>query len=194
MKSVRIILFLVITSSLCTLLLAGAQLGYEKASAVFNVRLYGTILELFSIEAAEDDIEKVFLENFETRTIGSTVYYISKTVEKGSVVFKTIGAGLWSQIELLLAFSPDFEKMYGLRVISQAETPGLGARITEMEFLERFRGVEVRPELKVVKFASRPNEVDAITGASVTSRSVEKIINRGVIEMDQAFGRDEGEE
>ncbi|MBU8920522.1 MAG: FMN-binding protein [Bacteroidales bacterium] len=194
MKNVKIILFLVITSTLCTLLLAGAQLGYEKASTVFNVRLYGTILELFGIEAAEDDIEKVFLENFEIRTVGSTVYYISRTVEKGAVVFKTIGAGLWSQIELLLAFSPGFEKMYGLRVISQAETPGLGGRITEIEFLERFRGVEVRPELKVVKFASRPNEVDAITGASVTSRSVEKIINRGVIEMDKAFGKGEGEE
>lgn len=194
MKSFKIIIFLVITSTLCTLLLAGAQFGYEKASAIFNVRLYGTILELFGIEAAEEETEKVFLENFEIRTIGSTVYYISTNVEKGAVVFKAIGAGLWSQVELLLAFSPDFEKMYGLRVISQAETPGLGARITEIEFLERFRGVEIRPELKVVKFASRPNEVDAITGASVTSRSVEKIINRGVVEMDQAFGRSEEEE
>jgi RnfABCDGE-type electron transport complex G subunit len=191
MKSARIIIFLVITSTLCTLLLAGAQLGYEKASAIFNVRLYGTILELFGIEAAEEEIEQIFLENFEIRTVGSTVYYISMNVEKGSVVFKAVGAGLWSQIELLLAFSPGFEKMYGLRVISQAETPGLGARITETEFLERFRGVEIRPELKVVKFASRPNEVDAITGASVTSRSVEKIINRGVVDMDQAFGRSE---
>lgn len=187
MKSMRIILFLVVLGSLCTMLLAGAQLGYERASAIFNVRLYATILDLFGIEAAEEEIEQVFSDNFETRTVGATTYYISTRIEKGTVVYKTMGAGLWSQIELLLAVSPGFEKLYGLRVISQAETPGLGGRITEIEFQERFRGVDIRPELRVVKFAAGPNEVDAITGASITSRSIEKIINRSIVEFDQAF-------
>ncbi|HSG27652.1 MAG TPA: FMN-binding protein [Candidatus Krumholzibacterium sp.] len=190
----RIILFLVVTSTICTLLLAGARMGYDKASAVFSVRLYGTILELFGIEAAENEIESVFLDNFETETVGSNVYYISRQKEKGTIVFKTSGAGLWSTIELLLAVSPDLEQLYGLRVISQAETPGLGGRIVELEFQERFRGALVRPGLKVVKFASQPNEVDAITGASITSRSIEKIINSGVADLDRAFGARAGTE
>ena len=190
-KSLKIILFLVVTSSICTLLLAGAQMGYEKASSVFNVRLYATILDLFGIEASQGEVERVFLENFEIRTVGSDIYYVSKVEEKGAVVFKTSGAGLWSTIELLLAVSPGLDSLYGLRVISQAETPGLGGRIMETGFQENFRGVEIRPGISVVKFASRPNEVDAITGASVTSRSVEKIINRGVAKMDRAFGNPE---
>jgi len=47
--------------------------------------------------------------------------------------------------------------------------------------------VEIRPQLEIVKFASQPNEVDAITGASRTSRSLQIIINKGITEMDKAF-------
>ena len=187
MKPVRMILFLLILSTICTLMLSGAQLAYNKAAAVFNVRLYGTILELFGIPAGENEIEEVFAENFETREIGGTVYYISKAKEKGTVVFKTGGAGLWSRIDLLLAVHPDGERLYGLRVIAQAETPGLGGRIAELEFQERFRDAGIRPELRIVKFASAQNEVDAVTGASLTSKSLERIINKAVVEMDKVF-------
>lgn len=187
MKNVRMIIFLLIISSLCTGLLTGAQQAYEKASAVFNVRLYKTILDLFEIPAGEEEITEIFSENFETREIGKRVYYISKTKEAGAVVFKADGPGLWSRIEILLAVYPDFEKLYGMRVLAQAETPGLGGRITELEFQERFSGVEIRPELRIVKFASAANEVDAITGASMTAKSLERIVNRGIREMDQAF-------
>lgn len=187
MKNARMIVFLVVLSSLCTLILTGAQIGYEKASSVFSVRLYRTILDLFDIPAAEGGVEEVFHENFDTAVIGDRTYYISKEKEKGSIVFRTVGAGLWSQIEVLLAVAPGRDSLYGFRVISQAETPGLGGRITEIEFQERFRGVRIRPALRVVKFAAQPNEVDAITGASVTSRSIEKIINSGIAEMDKAF-------
>jgi Na+-transporting NADH:ubiquinone oxidoreductase subunit NqrC len=181
------ILFLVILSTVCTVMLSGAQLAYDRAAAMFNVRLYGVILDLFEIEAPEDMIEQVFMENFDVTTVGNTIYYTSKSKEPGTVVFKAEGPGLWSRIEVLLAVTADGEKLYGMRVLSQAETPGLGGRISEIEFQESFRGVEIRPQLEIVKFASQPNEVDAITGASRTAQSLEKIINNGVAGMDKAF-------
>lgn len=81
----------------------------------------------------------------------------------------------------------NFEKLYGLRVISQAETPGLGGRIAEKQFQERFKDVEVQPSLRIVKFASAPNEVDAVTGASKTSEALEEIINKALEEAAQAL-------
>lgn len=187
MKHWKMILFLVILSTVCTLLLSGGQLAYDKAAAMFNVRLHRVILDMLEIEAAEEMTEQVFMENFDIRTVGNTIYYISKIEEPGTVIFKSEGPGLWSRIEVLLAVTDDHEKLYGLRVLSQAETPGLGGRISEIEFQESFKGVEIRPQLEIVKFASQPNEVDAITGASRTSRSLQKIINKGVAEMDKAF-------
>ena len=187
MKHWKMILFLIILSTACTMMLSGAQLAYDRAAAMFNVRLYGVILDMFEIEVPEDTTEQVFMENFETTTVGSTIYYTSKIKEPGTVVFKSEGSGLWSRIEVLLAVTADREKLFGMRVLSQAETPGLGGRISEMEFQESFSGVEIRPQLEIVKFASQPNEVDAITGASRTASSLEKIINNGVAGMDKAF-------
>ena len=190
MKQYKIIIFLMIVASICTLLLSTANYAYEKASDIFSVRLYKTILDLFEIPAQEEQIRSVFNDNFEIKKIGNTLYYISKTVDSGTIVFKTEGPGLWSVIEILLAVDPSFDTLYGLRVLAQAETPGLGGRIAEIEFQERFRGVEIRPELRIVKFASAVNEVDAVTGASKTSEALEKIINNSIKDLDKVFGRE----
>lgn len=192
MKPVKLIAFLMILASICTALLSTANFAFEKASEVFNIRLYAVILELFQIPAAEEEIAQVFEQNFEIRKMGGRDYYISKKVTPGTVIFKNAGPGLWSTIEILLAVNPDFESLYGFRVLAQAETPGLGGRISEIEFQERFRGVELRPELRIVKFASGTNEVDSITGASKTGEALEKLINRSIRELDSAFGGEGG--
>ena len=181
-----------ILASICTLLLSTANFAFEKASEVFNIRLYAVILDLFEIPAAEEEIALAFEQNFEKREMGGKDYYISTNKVPGTVVFKSDGPGLWSTIEILLAVNPDFETLYGFRVLAQAETPGLGGRISEIEFQERFRGVEIRPELRIVKFASGANEVDSITGASKTGEALEKLINRSIHELDSALGREGG--
>ncbi len=193
MKYIKLIAFLMVLSSLCVLLLSGANLLYTKASNIFNVRLYRVILDMFKINYRQingssdngREISKIFLENFEVKSIGDKTYYIKK--DSGIIVFKTSGPGLWSTIEVLIGVYPDFEKLYGIRILSQAETPGLGGRISEESFQNRFNNVPIKPELRIVKFASAPNEVDAITGASKTSKALEVIINRGIKEAEHAF-------
>ncbi len=196
MKNIKMLIFLMVLSSLCVLLLGGANVLYRKASSIFNVRLYALILDLFDIpiktespeeKPTKEEIKNTFLNNFEIKNIGDKTYYISKTKDRGVIVFKTSGPGLWSTIEILLAVYPNFEKLYGLRVISQAETPGLGGRIAEKSFQSRFKDVEITPQLRIVKFASAPNEVDAITGASKTSKALEVIINKAIKETKHAF-------
>lgn len=188
-KEARMLLFLMALATLCTLLLGSANLAFQKASAIFDRRLYRVILEQSEIPFEETEVEAAFATHFETRKIGNTTYYVAADPEERIIVFKTHGPGLWSTIELLLAVSPDLERIEWLTVLAQAETPGLGGRIAEGEFQQRFRGVELRPQVKVVKFASGPNEIDAITGASMTSTAVEKIINHAVRELDLAFDR-----
>lgn len=187
MKDLKMIFFLLVLFSLCSLLLTGAQTAYDKASTVINRRLYGTILELYEIGYEEETVEETFIENFEIQEVGKSVFYISKEVQKGSVAFKTKGPGLWNLIEVLLVVDQEGESLLGLRIISQAETPGLGGRISELPFQESFKGVDLRPELKIVKFASSSYEVDAIAGATKTSKALEKIINNGIRDLDQAL-------
>jgi len=183
MKDFRMVVFLLILFTICTLLLTGGKLAYDKASAVFNRRLYAEILNLYDYKYNEETVEADFAGRFNTVESGSRVFYVEKNPERKTVVFTTEGPGLWSQIEILLAVEPDKDELLGLRVLSQGETPGLGGRISEKAFQDSFTGLYIKPEVKVVKFATRANEVDAISGATKTSQALEVLINSGLEDL-----------
>ena len=173
---------MLVLSTVCTLILSAANIFYQKASVIFEKRLYQVILDLFAIESSPENVVSVFGENFSVNTIAQKKYYLNKN--NNIMVFKAEGPGLWSRIEILLAVNPDRESLYGLRIIQQAETPGLGGRIAESEFMDSFKDREIRPVLKIVKFAQNVNEIDAISGATKTSKALENIINNGIRKMD----------
>ncbi len=75
--------------------------------------------------------------------------------------------GYGGAIEMIVGFDPDF-RMTGLEFISMSETPGLGTRAKEDSFLSQFLGEE----------AKEFEEIDAITGATITSKAVNGAINR----------------
>ena len=188
MKTLKMIIFLMLLSTICTLFLASGNYTYLHLSSVFKIRLYGTILEMFEIEAAEEEIESVFYQNFDTKIVENTNFYLCKGgPSPGTIIFKHDGPGLWSTIEILIAVEENREKIYRMRILSQKETPGLGARIVEEPFLNSFQGIEIRPEIKLVKLSSKPNEVDAISGATETSNFLETIINEAIVKMDQSL-------
>jgi electron transport complex protein RnfG len=57
-------------------------------------------------------------------------------------------------------------KVIGIKVLGQQETPGLGANIVKPEFLKQFIGKSARDPIEV------KNDIDAITGATISSRAV----------------------
>jgi len=67
----------------------------------------------------------------------------------------------------------------GMYVLESRETPGLGDKIFKDEaFVANFRALAVDPEIVLVKGGrTADNEVDAITGATISSRAVVKILN-----------------
>jgi len=75
------------------------------------------------------------------------------------VAFKALGKGYSSSIETLVAMQED-GTFTAIKVISQNETPGLGARITQSSFTGQFSGKK--------DFSG----VEAITGATISSRAV----------------------
>ena len=87
------------------------------------------------------------------------------------------GSGFQGPIKLMVGFTKDGEKLTGIEVIENVETPGLGNRIVEDWFKEQFKE-RVIP-IKVVKGRSPENEheIQAITGATISSKSVVRIVN-----------------
>ncbi len=79
----------------------------------------------------------------------------------------------------------------GVQILGHQETPGLGARATESSFLDQFHGKST-PPLKVVKPPSREDGIQAITGATITTRGVARGVDKALIFVTEHFS--EGEE
>jgi electron transport complex protein RnfG len=123
-------------------------------------------------------------QDFEEHQEGDFVYY-EVTDESGSLAGYAVpaqGNGYQGVIRLMIGVSPGAGEITGLEVLEQVETPGLGGRISEEIFENQFEGVEVQPQVEYVKNEQpdEPNEVQAVTGATISSRSVVTIVNRAV--------------
>jgi Na+-transporting NADH:ubiquinone oxidoreductase subunit C len=112
--------------------------------------------------------------------------------ESGSVlayIFEIRGRGLWGDIRGYLAVSPDLAEIAGISFYLHSETPGLGAEITKEWFLSAFEGRPIPDEpgddglylaFSVPRDEDIPEDapkVHAITGATGTTNSVEKMVN-----------------
>jgi electron transport complex protein RnfG len=89
------------------------------------------------------------------------------------------GAGFQDVIQLIYGFKTVDRKIVGMQVLDSRETPGLGDKILKDEnFLSEFHNLAVEPEVVAVKgHGENPNDVDAITGATISSKAIVKIIN-----------------
>lgn len=69
-------------------------------------------------------------------------------------------------------------KVTGINILSHAETAGLGAKATEASFREQFIGLI--GGITVSKDKAGENSIDAITGATITSRAVTDAVNAAI--------------
>ena len=92
------------------------------------------------------------------------------------------GAGFQDTIKLIYGYDPSKENIVGMEVLESKETPGLGDKIIkDQDFLDNFKALSIKPEVIAVKPGAekQPNEVDTISGATISSKAVVKIINEG---------------
>ncbi|MBN1782937.1 FMN-binding protein [bacterium] len=106
--------------------------------------------------------------------------------------FHLRGKGLWGTIEAFAAVNADLSAMTGIDFLSQVETPGLGARISEQEFKSYFRNLGLgrfshtasgQDGISMVRKKDASNrqvqthELQAITGATQTCDGVLDMLN-----------------
>jgi electron transport complex protein RnfG len=96
----------------------------------------------------------------------------------------TSGTGFQDIITLMYGLDPSFSKIKALTILEQKETPGLGAKITDKTaFLRYWEGRNCEQPLSLRKPAVEspenlaPSEVNAITGATISSEKVLGIVN-----------------
>ncbi|MBZ2174420.1 FMN-binding protein [Schnuerera sp. xch1] len=185
------ILFMILITAFFTFLLAGLNHMTSDAIALNEeTDLRSTILYVFDINPNSNDpkiIEETFDKYVESKQIGDeTIYYIEKNGEIIAYAFPVNGVALWGSIQAYASVSADFTELLGIDFISHNETPGLGGRITEEWFKEQFRGLDLTKSdnEEYIKYRPAPNgNVDAITGATITSNAVRDIFNENIHEF-----------
>lgn len=122
------------------------------------------------------------------------------TIDDGSVkyVIPVYGAGLWGPIWGYVAMNADGQTIYGANFSHSGETPGLGARITEAGFQQQFEQKSLYKEgvfksVSVLKKGQKVTDgsdyVDAISGATITSRGVGTMMQQCMSAYEPFFKR-----
>jgi len=109
------------------------------------------------------------------------------------LAFIADGGGFQGNIRIMVGLSVDYLKLKGIKVLEQNETPGLGNRIKEPAFEGQFKGLEIKPKVEYIKYRKpeKPNQIQAITGATISSDAVVKNINNAVEKVLKAFPQEE---
>lgn len=116
------------------------------------------------------------------KSVSYPIYRLSRDGQVEGWVIKSGGQGYADKIELLVGLDPRAETITGLFVLEQKETPGLGNKIISPQWRDQFTHKKTARPLEVKKNSGQGNDpdstaIDAITGATISSRSVTGIVN-----------------
>lgn len=100
------------------------------------------------------------------------------------IAFIAQGGGFGGTIQMMVGLDPEEEVLTGMTVLSHLETPGLGARIEEAWFKEQFVGKAIKDG-----FVAK-EDIDAITGATISSDAVGSIIKNSIQKVYDVYGGD----
>ncbi len=108
------------------------------------------------------------------------------------IVIEASDRGYADVISAMYTYSPEKQTITGFKVVDMRETPGLGDRIrSDRPFAENFTGLDAKFDfdnnksahpITVVKHGAKKNawEIDAISGATVSSRAVGRMLQKSV--------------
>lgn len=122
------------------------------------------------------------------RELYSKVYFIKKEGQLEQIVLPIYGKGLWSTVYAFLSLAPDAKTVTGIGFYEHGETPGLGGEIENPRWTTLWKGKELfdenfKPNFQVIKgsvntaSAEAKYQVDGLSGATLTSRGVEQLVN-----------------
>lgn len=205
-SSVMVVIVASLLSLAATLLQPAQERNLEiekKKSMLESIRVQATrndavelydkyIRESFVLNIKGEEIENtdafnVVLKNEQKKPLDDQYLpvFISEAEDGQKVIIIPVeGKGLWGPIWGYISLLPDMNTIYGANFDHKGETPGLGAEINTSHFESMFFGKKLFDDeefisVKVVKGGAQPDDphgVDAISGGTITSKGLEKML------------------
>jgi electron transport complex protein RnfG len=155
----------------------------DQRSAVDKIAAYKEIMP--TADEIKDETKSYF-PNTNGQIKQVNVAY--KGGEKIGVIYLVESRGYSSTLSVLVGISLQEKTIQNVKVLSQGETPGLGAQCIEKWFTDRYKEKKIDSQLEVIKgSATKDNEVQAITASTITSKAVTAAVNQALTHFNNTF-------
>lgn len=185
---------------------SGATLRHEEMLSLFksldarivniDAAIFDTSIDPYSFEqrsAANDPETSVAIPpEYDLAALGrrgsfAPVFLVWNGDELVRIILPIHGSGMWAPMYGYVALEPDLNTIADATFYEQNETPGLGDQIARPDWLALWRGRQIYDERGEIRFAvaatrvdpnslSAPYEVDALTGATITTDAVTALV------------------
>lgn len=146
---------------------------------------------IFEVLPGTDDYRSFILVNEKLKELevsdgeGQERIYMGISADGKITGFAIPGAepGYQDVISALSGYNADEEVIIGFKVLDSKETPGLGDKIIkDEEFQLNFSHLAVSPRIEAVKKGKKehPYQVEAITGATISSEAIVRLLNKSM--------------
>jgi len=172
----------------------GAVLGFVQLTvenqvvAKYSPECQRSILYTVGIEteeSSESEVSRLFRQHFKEKKSMDHEYLIFiKNGEIAGYCFPFSGKGMWGTIDGYLAVDQKLDQIMGVAFTEMLETPGLGARIMEVEFTDQFRSIDITGQKVYISIDNGDgNGIDSISGATLTVDAVVQTLNEAIDEI-----------
>jgi electron transport complex protein RnfG len=106
-------------------------------------------------------------------------YPISKEGQSAGMLLELVGSGYGGDMKILARYDDD-GTIRAVKLMDNTETPGLGKKAENPDYMEKFLGTGSADDpVPVRKDTLEPGEADAVTGATITFLGVSKALAEG---------------
>ena len=131
----------------------------------------------------------------EIKAIDSTIIYKVMGQDGETAGYAVAGEGgrFQGNIKLMIGLDEKMESITGIEILESMETPGLGERIKDESFRSQFLGMKIPAGTAIECVKNEKNkkgtDIQAITGATISSEAVVKIVNGLITEARESISK-----
>ena len=165
------------------------------ALSVTNKVTAKKIAELENENSKKNMQSLVSADDFEKCSDGGIEYYTAiKGGDTAAYIFTESAKGYGGDVSVMTAVKPD-GTIAGVAILDvSGETPGLGQNAAKESFYSQYAGLKKGVSLLKNGAKAENNEVDAVTGATITSTAVTRAVNAALDDVEKVKGATVGEE
>lgn len=165
------------------------------ALSVTNKVTAKKIAELENENSKKNMQSLVSADDFEKCSDGGIEYYTAiKGGDTAAYIFTESAKGYGGDVSVMTAVKPD-GMVAGVAILDvSGETPGLGQNAAKESFYSQYAGLKKGVSLLKNGAKAENNEVDAVTGATITSTAVTRAVNAALDDFEKVKGATVGEE